>query len=1600
MKFLLRMLLALAGLFFVLGAQAAMAAPSMTLSTSAGPTAGGTTVTVTASGFDVPLAPGMVVIQVDSGNVTPVTFVNGSQVRFTTPAHAAGAVTVRLYNLDSTAAVDWADATFTYAAVPSVSAITPPEGPTSGGTSVTILGTGFTDATAVKFGGVNAASYTIIGANRITAVSPSGSAGTVDIRVTTAGGTSATGGADRYTYVAAPTVTAVSPSSGPVAGGTTVIITGTGFTDATDIQFGGVSASYTVDSSTQITATAPAGSAGTVDVTVTSIGGTSATSSSDQFTYVASPVVHYLSSFRMSTNGGSSISIQGTNLWGATAVTFGNVPATMFTVNSATMISAEAPPNSAGVVDLSVTTPGGTYTLSNVITYVAPPAISAWFSPSPVAMGSSTGLNISIANSNATALTDVGFSSTYPAGLSGLNAQATVCGGTVTTSVNGLTLTGATIAAGGTCNFPITLQATASGTRVYSTGPVGSGSPGQYGNTATATLVVTQMQLSPAAGALPLATAGMPYSQAFTGSGGTPAYIYLMSGPLPAGMSFVDGIIQGTPTQAGTFNFVIYAQDSLSQSASETYSLTVAAPTITLSPATLAGGAVGSAYNQVITASGGAGPYVFTSSGILPPGLSLSSGGVLDGVPAAPGTYTFTVSATDSTFGQGAPFSGSQSYTMSIGQGGQTVSFISTAPSQATAGGATYTPVATATSGLAVTFTTFPTSVCTISGGVVSFLGAGTCVIDAHQAGNGAYLPAPPVQQTFVVSLTAPPQAPVIVTPANGAATNAQSITVAGTADAGSTVTIYLDGQLAGTVTASGMGNWTYAMAGVVDGTHVLTATATDAFAQTSGQASSVSFTRDTVTLQIAVTSPASGTMHAPGTVTFTGTAEPGSTVTLFESGVLGTVTADGSGNWSLAVANLGLGAHTITAAASDVLGNPATVAGGITLTVVAAPVVADVSGIAVPFMSSGTAIDLSGAITGSHTAIAIGTAPSHGTISIAGDVVTYTPVSGYFGADSFAVTAAGVGGTSAPATISLVVGLPPAPVVAAPSPVAVAGATAAAPTQVAIDVSNAIFGNYSGIAIAAQPTHGTASITGTVITYIPVVGYDGSDSLTFTAIGPGGTSSPAAVAITVQGGGPVAGNLTLSAVDGQTVDINLLAGASGGPFTAATIAAVGQGGNVSIEQGGAAGNRTFTAHVSIADHFSGTLVVHYTLTNAFGTSAQATITINVTARANPANDQSVRSLLQMQAESTLRFAQAQGQNFARRMERLHGSASPSGMNMALQLTFPHLRDPGLSPVQRERAADLAVVSHFAANGAGLGDAGPRTSAAASDTRQTDERPAGGIGVWTGGSIEFGTQDQDTGHEKVRLTSSGISIGADARIAEGLTLGFGGGFGWDRREADGGPDMRGTNSVAVAYGSYMPGAGLFIDALIGTGEVEFHTRRPVEGIAGEATAQRDGSTFMGSIAFGIDTDTGSNVGWSLYGRTEWLNATLNAYSESGAGILSLRFDRRRIEALGGVLGGRVDTMIDFGHAIAKPRLKVEWRHEFQDLSPEAVDYVDVAGPATFHIGGTGWASDQVEASIGSSFLAPDHWALDLELGLRANSQQRSGGIRVELAKQF
>jgi hypothetical protein len=336
--------------------QAVVPGPTITSLSPSSATAGGAAFTLTVNGAN--FVSGASVLWNGATSLT-TTYVSSTQLTASVPASliaSAGTVNVTVVTVNGVSSAS----TFTIGgAAPSVTGIVPTSGTTAGGTSVTITGSNFTGATAVDFGATAATSVTVNSATSITAVSPAESAGAVNVTVVAPGGTSAISANDQFTYtVPAPTVAGVAPSGGSTQGGTQVNITGTNFIGVTAVDFGGTAAtSYTVASSGSIAAVSPAGSAGTVDVTVTTATGTSATVANDQFTYAVSvPTVSNINP----TSGavGTQVTIMGSNFGstqGSSTVTFNGTTATSITSWSSTQIVAVVPAGATtGAVEVKV----------------------------------------------------------------------------------------------------------------------------------------------------------------------------------------------------------------------------------------------------------------------------------------------------------------------------------------------------------------------------------------------------------------------------------------------------------------------------------------------------------------------------------------------------------------------------------------------------------------------------------------------------------------------------------------------------------------------------------------------------------------------------------------------------------------------------------------------------------------------------------------------------------------------------------------------------------------------------------------------------------------------------------------------------------------------------------------------------------------------------------------------------------------------------------------------------------------------------------------------------------------------------------------------
>lgn len=1329
----------------------------------------------------------------------------------------------------------------------------------------------------------------------------------------------------------------------------------------------------------------------------------------------------------------------------------------------------------------------------------------------------------------------------------------------------------ALIAGGGTApySYAVTAGALPAGVMLGTNGTL-SGTPtagGSYSFTVTATDATTSanggpytavrsytltvasatVALSPAN--LPAGTSGTAYSETLSATGGTVPYVYTVTaGALPAGVTLAsNGTLAGTPTQSGSFTFSVTATDSSTGSgpyrATRSYTLSIAAPALALDPATLANATVGSAYSQALTARGGTAPYSYAvTDGALPAGVTLGTNGTLSGTPTAGGSYSFTVTATDATAPtNGGPYTASRSYTLSVATA--TVAF-GQASLPAGVSGAAFSEMLSATGGTApysysVTAGALPAGLTLANNGTLAGTptqsGNFTFSITATDSstGSGPYS----ATRSYTLSIAAPALAldPATLVNATVGAAYSRALTAtggtapysyavtAGTLPAG--VTLGTNGTLSGTPTAGG--------------SYGFTVTATDATATANGGPYTAvrSYTLVVSAASVAV-GPASlpdGRYEAAYTQTLSasgGTAPYRYAVT--DGALPAGVTLAADGTLSGTSSAFGRFAFTVTATDSSTGAGPYSGAKAYSLIIAPpdVPVAVNVT-LAVGYGAAATAVPLK--INGGEaTSVAIATAPTHGTATVKGTAISYTPTAGYAGADGFTYTASNAGGTSAPATVSITVAQPslaltpatlpagqenvaysqqlttsggtapytyvvtagrlptgvtlsgggllagtpqesgrytvtvtatdsssgngpftaanaytldialPAPPVARPGSAATNTTTTTQNGSVAIDLSALVTGDYRQIRITAQPQHGTVSIDArqqavtetnqrVSATYTPKPGYIGEDSFGYVAIGNGGTSNEARVAITVKGSAPVAPAIKASVTNGQTQIVDLTEGAIGGPFTAATIVSVtpADGVEATLVESGSTGDRRYQLRITPRGRFSGSATVAYTLTNAYGTSAPAAVSVSVVQRADPSQDATVTGISAAQAEATRRFAQAQLDNFQRRNEQLHnGGGGSVGRPMGISIAGGNSyggRDPnaGMAATDlamlksdhatevmgRERAAGLTTYDRDGRAMPVTGLAGARSDRAMSQATPGDPaararngepeaiegsgRPVGSTAIWSGGAIALGTEDATRRRGKLTVSTGGLSSGVDVKLSETLTVGIGGGYGGERAKVGQDKGRVDSNSwMGAVYGSLAPADGLFLDGVAGAGRLSFDTIRNVMGSEAVARGHRSGSMLFGSLAGGFDRTSGTHA-LSAYGRIDYLSADLDRYTETGAGNANLVFDGRRLTSLSSVLGLRGSFVT--GRFV--PRLRAEWRHEFKNGSAQALDYADLGG-FSYAIRGDGWARDNYSMELGTDYVFDNGWRIGFELGGVLGQGSRYATERITIRKQF
>ena len=1254
-----------------------------------------------------------------------------------------------------------------------------------------------------------------------------------------------------------------------------------------------------------------------------------------------------------------SLSASGLNLFVSTAngnisnITYSCTNATAAAPVAGTVSATVAANSSANAISLSIT--GGTATsvaIATVPSHGTATASGTSITYTPVSGYSGTdSFTYTATNSTGTSVAaTVSITVTAPT-LVFSPAAGALAAGTVGTAynqtitiTNGLapytvTLSASGNATGTTTTNSATVAWTPSAAGTYSITVHATDADGVSGSAA---YTIAVADAAPVAGAVSATVAANSSANpiSLSLSGGTATSVAVASAPSHGTATASGTSITYTPTSgySGTDTFTYTATNATGTSAAATVAVTVSAPSLVFAPAagTLASGAVNTAYSQAVAASGGTAPYTYSATG-LPTGLSISSTtGAISGTPTASGNFTPAVTATDANHA-----TGSVSYTLYI---------------------APLTPVASNVSATVAANSSANAITLSLSGGAATSVAVASAASHGTATASGtsiAYTPISGYSGTDSFTYTA-----TNATGTSAAATVTVTVSApslaftpaAGALASGTINTAYTQAVVA----SGGAAPYTYSATGLPAGLSI---------SSTSGTISGTPTALGSFTPSVTVTDA----NHATGAVSYTLYIAP---LTPVASNVSATVAANSSAN--PITLSLSGGAATSVAVASAASHGTATPSGtSITYT--------PTSGYSGTDSFTYTATNATGTSAAATVTVTV-SAPSLVFTPAAGALASGTVNTAYSqsvavsnGTSPYTYSATGLpAGLSISSTTGTISGTPTAsgnftPVVTATDANRTTGSVSytlyiAPLTPVASNVSatvtanstnNAITLNVAGgaattVAIVTAARHGLATVSGTSITYSPGAGYTGTDSFMYSATNASGSSS-ATVNITVSGNVPVAEDHNATLYAGQTVSVNLTNGATGGPFTGAAIvsAPAASQGIAKISGNGNAYSLGFTA----ATQASGAVVIHYTLTNSWGTSTAATVTLQVSTRPDPGKDAEVVGLLNAQAQSAEEFASAQIGNFNERLEQLHSERTRHDGLFNVHVGLPQTRAAQQDAQAQANAAQSPSGAVQTAKQANTDEPG---------TKQPQWLTNSDVAVWTGGFVNFGTSDQDS--VSLSHTLVGLSAGADYRFLPAVVAGFGFGYGRDVTDVgDSGTQSKGEAFSAAFYASFHPGP-VYLDGLLGYSHLDFDSRRYVTETGAFANGSRAGDQVFGALTSGYELST-RTVLVAPYARMQFSSTTLQHYAESGAGAFDLAYADQRLTTVSGVAGLRGEYLVPASWSVIKLRGRIEYSHALTGSSTARLGYADT-DDNSYAVTVLGLSENQLTAGVGVDFVLP------------------------------
>ena len=434
----------------------------------------------------------------------------------------------------------------------------------------------------------------------------------------------------------------------------------------------------------------------------------------------------------------------------------------------------------------------------------------------------------------------------------------------------------------------------------------------------------------------------------------------------------------------------------------------------------------------------------------------------------------------------------------------------------------------------------------------------------------------------------------------------------------------------------------------------------------------------------------------------------------------------------------------------------------------------------------------------------------------------------------------------------------------------------------------------------------------------------------------------------------------------------------------------------------------TFTSTTA----FRGLAQVSVVLTTTSGQQVTIDVLVLVSTQPDPSKNPDALGLIHAQTAQAQRFAQSQLSNINARLGRLHDGSNAASFSDTMSVSVGGQQGPcnnadsavQIRNNQRNASSDTwnGETQPHCRNAA---DAWSDSASASGDTatQATNGNNHNGLNVWLGGTVNFGAFDPYRQAAGFDSTSVAVNVGVDKRIGTHSLIGVSVGYNRDNADiASDGTRSKAHGYSAAVYGSYQPTAQVYIDAILGGGNLEFDSRRFDADTVAYLYGQRSGSQWFGSLTAGYEYRTKSGLQLSPYLRWQQSLSSLDDYAEQGAATGALSYGRETVRTSTGILGLRMSQPITRDWGVLVPRAQLEIGHDFQGTSDTTLSYRFIPSLGSWNVLTNPYTASgtNVQLSLGFGVQLPQNLRLLMDYEYLAQPHAHSQMIRFGVDKEF